>query len=75
MDQRWLQSWLDGGARHGAPRLGPPVSVQPDVPHKLVQMPVRALALHPPGETHQAVDVLDVGRHLETLLVEFTAVL
>ena len=37
-----------------------PVSVQMDVPHKLVQMAVGALALHALGETHQVVNVLDL---------------
>lgn len=49
--------------------MSPPVSVQADVPNKLVQMAVWTLALHPPRETHQAVDVLYVCSHLETLHV------
>lgn len=49
--------------------MSPPVSVQADVPDKLIQMPVWTLALHPPRETHQAVDVLYVCGHLETLYV------
>lgn len=48
----------------------PPASVQADVPNKLVQMAVWALALHPPRETHQTVDVLYVCSHLETLLMQ-----
>lgn len=45
------------------------MSVQADVPNKLIQMTVWALALHPPRETHQTVDVLYVCSHLETLLM------
>lgn len=33
-------------------------------------MAVWALALHPPRETHQTVDVLYVCSHLETLLMQ-----
>jgi len=44
------------------------VSIQADVPNKVVQMAVRTLALHPPRETHEAADVLYFHRHLETLL-------
>lgn len=49
--------------------MSPPVSVQADVPNKLIQMAVWTLTLHPPRETHQAVDVLYVCSHLETLHV------
>lgn len=75
----WLCSWLMGygvGKRGREPEMEicgcPPVSIQPDVPNKLVQMPVRALALHPPWETHQAVDVLYVCSHLKTLLMQLS---
>lgn len=44
------------------------MSIHADVPDKLVQVAVRALALHPPRDAHQAVDVLYVGRHLEALV-------
>ena len=53
--------------RGQGPPVAPPVSLQSDVSHKLVEVAVGALALHAPGEPHQAVDVLDLRGHLETL--------
>lgn len=44
-----------------------PVTIQTDVPNKLVQMAIWTFTLHPPGQSHQAVDVLNVCSHLETL--------
>lgn len=43
------------------------MSIQTDVPHKLIQVAVWALALHPAGETYQGVDVFQVCGHLQTL--------
>lgn len=44
-----------------------PVTIQTDVAYKLVQVPVGALALHTSGQTHQAVNVLNLSGDLKTL--------
>lgn len=45
------------------------MTVQTDVPNKLVQMAIWTFTLHPPRESHQAVDVLYVCSYLETLYI------
>lgn len=45
------------------------MTIQADVPDELVQMAVWTLTLHPPRQSHQAVDVLYVCSHLETLYI------
>lgn len=45
------------------------MTVQTNVPDELVQMAVWTLTLHSPRQSHQAVDVLYVCGHLETLYI------
>lgn len=45
------------------------MTIQADVPNKLVQMAIWTFTLHPPRQSHQAVDVLHLCSHLETLYI------
>lgn len=45
------------------------MTIQTDVPYKLVQMAIWTFTLHPPRQSRQAVDVLYVCSHLETLYI------